>query len=102
LIGAAALLGLYLVLHLAVRSGLGGGDVKLAGVLGLHLGWVGWPTLVVGAFAGFMIGGMAALSLIAMKRATMTSRVPFGPSMVAGAILAIAIGNDAGSTLLGG
>ena len=83
------------------RSGLGAGDVKLAGVLGLYLGWLGWPTLVLGAFAGFLAGGLVSLALLAARRATLATRVPFGPSMVAGALLAIAIGNTQAATLLG-
>lgn len=101
-VGGLVLPAVYLVLFLAARSGLGGGDVKLAGVLGLHLGWLGWPTLVLGTVAGFVFGGLVALALVGLGRATMATRVPFGPSMVAGAVLAIAVGNDVGATLLGG
>lgn len=100
-LGGVALLAVYLLLFLAVRSGLGAGDVKLAGVLGIHLAWLGWPTLVLGAFAGFLAGGLVSLAMLAARRATMATRLPFGPSMVAGALLAIAIGDDSAATLLG-
>jgi len=102
LLGGFTLLATYLLLFLAARSGLGAGDVKLAGVLGLHLGWLGWPALVVGALAGVLAGGLLGLALLAAGRATMATRVPFGPSMVAGALLALALGNDAAAALLGG
>ena len=102
LLGGAGLLTIYVVLFLAARSGLGAGDVKLAAVLGLHLAWFGWPTLVVGGFAGFLAGGLASLALLTARRATLATRLPFGPSMVAGAVLAVALGPDTAGVLLGG
>lgn len=101
ILGGLALLVSYLALFLVARSGLGAGDVKLAGGLGLYLAWLGWPTLVLGATAGFLAGGLISLALLATRRATMATRVPFGPSMIAGALLAIAAGNAQATTLLG-
>jgi leader peptidase (prepilin peptidase) / N-methyltransferase len=101
ILGGVAALAIYLLLFLVVRAGLGAGDVKLAGVLGLYLAWLGWPTLVLGTFAGFLAGGLVSLALLATRRATMETRVPFGPSMVAGALLAIAVGDSQAATLLG-
>ena len=68
---------------------MGFGDVKLAGVLGLYLGWLGWTELVVGAFASFLLGGLADLALMATGRAGRKSHLPFGPYMLLGALLAI-------------
>ena len=77
----------------AIRSGgMGGGDVKLAGVLGAALGWIGWGSLVVGAFAAFLIGGLVGLALIATRRASRTTSIPFGPFMLVGAWIGIAVG----------
>lgn len=90
--GAVASLLIYGVLCAAAPSGLGFGDVKLAGVLGLALGWLSWPTLVVGVILGFAFGALAGLALVAVRRASLTTRVPFGPSMLAGALAAVAVG----------
>jgi leader peptidase (prepilin peptidase)/N-methyltransferase len=84
----AALWTLYFLLSL-YRGGMGPGDVKLAGVLGLYLGWLGWPSVAVGTLAAFVIGGAAGLALIAAGRAGRKTALPFGPSMLAGALIAL-------------
>jgi leader peptidase (prepilin peptidase)/N-methyltransferase len=61
------------------------GDVKLAGVIGLFLGFLGWGPLVVGVFSAFLLGGVFGLGLIIARRAGRASGVPFGPWMFAGA-----------------
>ncbi|RJK96771.1 prepilin peptidase [Vallicoccus soli] len=90
--GGLLLFALYLLLAVAQPGGMGFGDVKLAGVLGLHLGWLGWGTLVVGGFLGFLLGGAVGLALMAAGRAGRRSAIPFGPSMLAGALLAVLCG----------
>lgn len=92
LAGAGALFGCYLVLHLVSPRDLGRGDVKYAGVIGLHLGWLGWSTLAVGAISAFLVGGLASLALLVVRRVGLRTRLAFGPSMIAGAFLAIALG----------
>jgi leader peptidase (prepilin peptidase)/N-methyltransferase len=84
-----ALFGGYFLLAVIVPGGMGFGDVKLAGVLGLYLGWLGWTELAVGAFAGFVLGGVAGLALMAAGRADRKTHLPFGPFMLLGALLAI-------------
>jgi leader peptidase (prepilin peptidase)/N-methyltransferase len=98
--GAGAVFAGYLVLHLAAPAHLGRGDVKYAGVLGLHLGWFGWSSVAVGAIGGFVVGGLVSLGLLATRRAGLRSHVPFGPSMIAGALLAITLGPAACDELL--
>ncbi len=88
-VGAAALYAFYLVLCVLYPAGMGFGDVKLAGVIGAALGFLSYPALLVGAFAAFLIGGVIALGLVALRRAGRKSAIPFGPSMLAGALLAI-------------
>ena len=56
-VGAVALFAFYFVLMIVREGGMGFGDVKLAGVLGLYLAWVGWSALVVGGLSAFLIGG---------------------------------------------
>ena len=89
LIGGAALFGLYLLMALLYPGGMGLGDVKLAGVLGMFLGWLGWAPLVVGAFGAFFLGGLFSLVLILTRKASRKSGIPFGPWMLAGAWLGI-------------
>ncbi len=92
LLGCAALYAGYFALAFAYPAGMGFGDVKLAGVLGLYLGWLGWPSLVVGAFAGFLLGGAVGVALILARRAGRKSALPFGPFMLAGALIGILAG----------
>jgi leader peptidase (prepilin peptidase)/N-methyltransferase len=93
-LGMVALFGLYLGLALINPRGLGFGDVKLAGVLGLYLGWLGWAVLVTGALAGFLLVAIVALVLLAARRVSRSSELPFGPFMLAGALLAITVGGQ--------
>jgi prepilin signal peptidase PulO-like enzyme (type II secretory pathway) len=94
LVGGAALFGVYLLLALAYPAGMGLGDVKLAGVLGLYLGWLGWGELAVGGFAAFLLGGFFALALVVTGKANRKSGIPFGPWMLAGAWLGIFYGEQ--------
>ena len=89
LLGMAALWSMYFVLALVYPSGMGFGDVKLAGVLGLYLGWLGWDALLIGGFGAFVLGGLSGTALIVSGRATRTTAIPFGPSMIAAAVLAV-------------
>jgi leader peptidase (prepilin peptidase)/N-methyltransferase len=88
---AAALYVFYFVLMAVYPSGMGFGDVKLAGVLGLYLGWFGWDCAVVGAFLAFLLGGLVGVALMAVGRAGRKSQIPFGPYMIVGAWLAFAV-----------
>jgi prepilin signal peptidase PulO-like enzyme (type II secretory pathway) len=91
-VGAAAMYGFYALLRLIRPDGMGGGDVKLAGVLGMYLGWVGWGALAVGGFAAFVLGGLYGVAVIIARRAGRRDAIPFGPWMLAGAWLGIAAG----------
>ena len=88
-LGAAALFTVYLVLALVSPGGLGMGDVKLAALLGLYLGWLGWAAVVLGALAGFVVQAVVALGLLATRRIGLRGELPFGPAMLAGAALVI-------------
>ena len=93
-IGGAALFVLYAVLWFVYPKGMGLGDVKLAGILGLYLGYLGWGTLAVGAFFGFALGGVLGVTLMAIGRATRKSKIPFGPFMLSGAMAAVFFGSS--------
>lgn len=91
LIGGAALFLLYAVTVVVYPKGMGLGDVKLAGVLGLYLGWWGWSALAVGAFGAFVLGGVGALVLVVAGDAGRKTRIPFGPYMLTAALGALVV-----------
>lgn len=92
-IGGVILFGFYLVLRLIRPAGMGGGDVKLAGIVGMCLAWLGWAPLVVGAFAAFLLGGVFGIALLIARRAGRRTAIPFGPWMLAGAWVGILVGD---------
>ncbi|RBY93777.1 peptidase A24 [Blastococcus sp. TF02-8] len=96
LAGAAAF-AVPAVARIVAPAALGYGDVKLLGLLGLVLGWFGWGVLLVGIFLGLLVGAGVSVLLVLARRATWRSTVPFGPPLLAGAVLALVIGAVPGS-----
>ncbi len=84
--------GLLLMVALLTRGGFGMGDVKLAVVLGLFMGFWGWSVLASGLFYTGMYGGIPALVMIVTRRAGRGDELPYGPAMVLGAWTALATG----------
>ncbi len=89
LIAMAVLWSFYFALAFVHPGGMGFGDVKLAGLLGLYLGWLSWSSVLVGTFTGFLLGGLVGVALLVTRKATRRSAIPFGPAMLAGALLAV-------------
>jgi leader peptidase (prepilin peptidase)/N-methyltransferase len=89
LLGGLALAGFYLLLILISPSGMSLGDVKLAASLGSLLAWFSWRLLIAGGFAGLCLGALAAGALLASRRVGRKHLIPFGPFMIAGAVLAV-------------
>jgi len=89
LLGGLALGAAYLLLGLLSGGQLGGGDIKLAGLLGLLLGWAGWRALITGASLGFVLAAVVGLVMLASRRISRRSMISFGPYMLAGALLAV-------------
>jgi len=78
----------YLALGLVSRGQVGGGDIKLAGLIGLVLGWLSWHTLLAGTFAGFFLAALVSAGLLVARRISRHSRISFGPYLLGGALLA--------------
>jgi len=82
--------GFFLLIYLVSRGQwLGFGDVKLAFLMGLFLGF---PYILVALFLSFFIGAIVGLLLIAKGKKTLKSEVPFGPFLVIGTIIAFLYG----------
>ena len=88
-LAGAALWSFYLMLRLIYPAGMGLGDVKLAFLLGLYLGQLGWMHLLYGTLAAFLLGGLWGSALIIFRRGSAKTRIPFGPFMLSGALAAM-------------
>ncbi len=86
-IGAALYLGLFLLIALISPRGIGLGDVRLAAVLGLYLGWIDLRLVLWGILIGSIAG--LAVGLASKKLADRSDPYPYGPGMVVGTVLAI-------------
>jgi leader peptidase (prepilin peptidase)/N-methyltransferase len=86
--GALLLAGFYLALGLAFPAGMGLGDVKWAGVIGLYVGYLGWTTLLTATLVAF---GAAALFVVIGRPARWGRQLvlPMAPFMTAGALAAV-------------
>ncbi|MBX7464737.1 prepilin peptidase [Streptomyces sp. MAG02] len=96
-LGTTALCGVgafaaFFALHWMRPAWLGFGDVRLAGLLGTGLGWLGPSYLVLALLAGSVVGLLVGVVLMAAGRATRHTRLPFGVFLAVGAIAAILVG----------
>ena len=76
----------FLVLSFISKGGIGSGDVRLAPVLAMFLGWLSWQHVYIGLASGFILGGIWALALIVKGKASRSSRIAFGPFLCVGAV----------------
>ena len=88
-LASVAMAAAYLLLAVLRPGQLGGGDVKLAALIGLALGWLGWSPVLFGAALGFVLSAVVSLLLLAARRISLRSSICFGPFMLGGALLAI-------------
>lgn len=85
--------GFFFVVMFLFPKGMGGGDVKLACVLGTFLGYLGAPGLVaVGMFLSFLLGALFGVGLMAAQRGGRKTMVPFGPFLALGTVITIFVG----------
>jgi leader peptidase (prepilin peptidase)/N-methyltransferase len=94
-LGCLALGGTYLLLALIRPGGIGGGDIKLAGLAGLALGWLGWRAVLGGAALGFVLAAVTGLAMLAARRVTLRSHISFGPFLVT-AVLVVMLATGPG------
>jgi leader peptidase (prepilin peptidase)/N-methyltransferase len=89
-VSGVAYLGLYFSLALIRPTGMGMGDVKFSGMLGIALGYVSLNVALVGLVAGFVFGAIFGLGVLSLrKNAPKTAMIPFAPAMACGAFVAI-------------
>ncbi len=91
LIGGAIGFGLFFVLAVIARGGLGGGDVTLMGFVGLA---TGFPVVIVAILAGILLGGLGAGAMLALRRVGRKSTIAYGPYLVLGAAFALLYGRE--------
>ena len=80
---------LFALLSAFSKGGIGGGDVRLAPVLAMFLGWLGTSHVYIGLGSGFILGGIAAAGMLITRRASASTRIAFGPFLCIGAVIAL-------------
>jgi leader peptidase (prepilin peptidase)/N-methyltransferase len=91
LLGALVLGVVFELLYHVPGGNLGYGDVRLATLLGIFLGWLGWAEVIWGALLPWLINGPVALTLLLLGRVGRKSRLPFGPALLCGALFSVAL-----------
>ncbi len=82
---------LFLLIALVSRGGMGGGDIKLATMLGAFLGW---PLTGVAVFAAFVAGASVGVVLLMTRRRGRKDPIPFGPALAVGGVVALLAGRE--------
>jgi leader peptidase (prepilin peptidase)/N-methyltransferase len=80
---------LFALLAAISKGGIGGGDVRLAPVLAMFLGWLGASNVYIGLGSGFILGGVVAAGMLITRRASTSTRIAFGPFLCIGAVIAV-------------
>jgi leader peptidase (prepilin peptidase)/N-methyltransferase len=84
----------FFLMNLASPRLLGFGDVRLALVLGLSLGWFGWRYAVLGFFVANVVGAFVGVALISLKKMTRDQPIPYGVFLALGTAFAIFVGPE--------
>jgi len=93
-LGAAIALAIMGLIYVASRGGMGDGDVRLAPLLGMHLGYLNPGIVPIGLFFGFLFGAVVGVIAMSLGSAGRKTALPFGPFLAAGTIVAVFIGQD--------
>jgi leader peptidase (prepilin peptidase)/N-methyltransferase len=91
-LGAVIALAAMWLIYVASRGGMGDGDVRLAPLLGMYLGWLNPGIVLPGLFFGFLAGAVVGVAMMAFDRAGRRTAVPFGPFLALGTVVAIFVG----------
>jgi leader peptidase (prepilin peptidase)/N-methyltransferase len=103
LLGMVAARSVFWVLWFIRSAGMGFGDVRLSALLGFELAYLGWGELVVGTYASFLLFGLPGLALAVARRdrSLLRTAFPFGPAMLAGALVGLVAGSAIWGHLVG-
>jgi len=82
----------YFLINLIRPDALGFGDVRLVGLLGITVGWLGVPVVIIAFFASNLIGLACSIAMLATKRAQRDTQIPYGVFLALGAGVAIFFG----------
>jgi len=88
---AAVVFAIFCTAAVLSPASLGFGDVKLAGLLALYLGWLSWGHVFYGIFAGFVLGALVAVVMLVSRRVSLKSHIALGPALITGALLIAAV-----------
>jgi prepilin signal peptidase PulO-like enzyme (type II secretory pathway) len=91
-LGAAIALVLMALIYFASRGGMGDGDVRLAPLLGMYMGWINPGIVAPGLFFGFIAGAIVGVAMMVGDSADRKTAVPFGPFLALGTVVAIFLG----------
>ena len=94
LMGAALASGSLLTVHLVTPAGMGFGDVRLATLTGLALGWLSLGTVALGMFLAFLFAAAVGVGLRRLRGSPTARQVPLGPYLAAGAVAAVLLGEQ--------
>lgn len=100
-VASAISFGGFALLWLVFPGGVGFGDVRLAGLLGLALGWLGWGEVIAGLYLGFLLGAVVGIVLRLARILKRRELFPFGPFMLVGALLGVLLGQPLERLYLG-
>ncbi|MGH9151801.1 MAG: prepilin peptidase [Acidimicrobiales bacterium] len=92
-IGGVAAFAVFFVLWYVSPRGMGYGDVRLSGVIGMFLGWLGLWEVALGLFLAFLSASVIGVALMAAGRKGRKDAIPFGPFLALGAVLALLAGD---------
>ena len=91
-LGGALAWVLLFAIHMASPRGMGFGDVRLAGLIGMLLGWLSIGHVLLGLFLAFLSAAVVGVGLMVAGVRGRKDRVPFGPFLALGAITAVFVG----------
>jgi leader peptidase (prepilin peptidase)/N-methyltransferase len=100
-IGGGVAFGVFFVVWWFVPRGMGFGDVRLAGLIGLALGYLGLLVTYLGFLSAFVLGALGGVAVMAATGSGRRTRVPFAPALAAGAVVAVLAGPHVASNLFG-